>query len=908
MTVQKKMFKRFLPVLVVASHLWVLSAADLIVGSGETTTITTSAEYGTIKVNGTLAISSSAVVKAAEIYVGVDGGTGTLNLESGAELTASSGIYIGSNTAEGFADPHGEVNVTGAILNGTVNFSKNTSSDGTKVDDSSPNILTLGPGAELHGQIRRYNDMPAVVCFAGGRYFSRNGSPAYIDGNGRLTMSSVDGADIYLDLGREHRTLGQLSSGSKGIVVMEGSGDFKLFNAGSSVDNPMHLGSVDWRSFNGEVILDKYGMRLFSPHQLDGAAPRRYVLAGADSQLVLCKGNHVIGSITGAGFLKRGDESGFVNIDAPVAQDEFWRLASRDFTIDKFDGATLSFPGFTPQRVRVREGTVSFPQGLQPLTYRHFRFKIDKARILNNEGLVQISEIKLFNGEEDVTGLRTSFECGSSAYRSANSPDRVLDNNLDTKWIPECDSAKNPIYETMWIGLFYAEGQHVTSYSWATANDAGGNPSYREPISWRLQASDDGETWIDLDVQADYPTTSDRKTYVGLFEATEPEDATRVMDLEDTTRAVVWKNGMLAFGMNRVVRLDSLVNLGAMTYGEGDQLVLGSDGTDSFVVNPRFSGTGDMVKEGDNTVTVDGPSTHTGRVIVRDGKLVFRNLPQEGFRHYRFQLTGTRSVKNAPDALMQFSELKLYNGETDVTPLRSGWSCGSKSHHATWMPDKVLDGALDTKWVDMTFRDEGDWSNCWIQVDYAEAQPLTAYAFYTANDATWRDPGSWRLMASSDGDEWYVIDEVIDYVAPEERKALAGSFGLSDTSGIVGEQNRTAFPEACEVSVAAGAELDLSSTRTDVGVLNVDMSAGAGTIRGFRAAANGELRLVNVPDDIAVKDIVVPLMFEDVQNATRLGSWKVLFDGQIVLPADNDMHIKGGCLKFFKSGFVFVVR
>jgi hypothetical protein len=208
-------------------------------------------------VNGTLAISSSAIVKAAEIYVGVDGGTGTLNLESGAELTASSGIYIGSNTAEGFADPHGEVNVTGAILNGTVNFSKNTSSDGTKVDDSSPNILTLGPGAELHGQIRRYNDMPAVVCFAGGRYFSRNGSPAYIDGNGRLTMSSVDGADIYLDLGREHRTLGQLSSGSKGIVVMEGSGDFKLFNAGSSVDNPMHLSSVDWRSFNGEVILDK---------------------------------------------------------------------------------------------------------------------------------------------------------------------------------------------------------------------------------------------------------------------------------------------------------------------------------------------------------------------------------------------------------------------------------------------------------------------------------------------------------------------------------------------------------------------------------------------------------------------------------------------------------------------------
>lgn len=881
-------------------------AADLIIDNGVTTNITESATYDIIKVNGTLTISSSASVAATTVYVGVDGGSGTLNLASGAKLTASDCIHIGSNTANGFANPRGTVGVTGATLSGVVKFSDNTSSDGSQVDNSNPNLLTLGEGAELRGRIFRYNDMPAVVEFAGGWYFASS-SPAYINGNGRLTMRSVEGADIYLDLARGHLTLGQLADGSQGVVVMDGNGDFKLFRAGSNDSQPMHLGSVDWTSFNGDVILDKYGMRLLKPHQVDGATPRRYVLSDENSQLVLCKGEHVVGSVTGAGLLKMGDASGVVSLVTPVAMDEAWRLASRDFTIDKTGAGDLSFPASTPQSVRVREGSVSFPQGMQPLTYRFFRFKIDKARILSSEGLVQFSEIRLFDGEEDVTGLRTSYECGSSAYRSVNSPGRVLDNDLDTKWIPECDGDKNPIYETMWISLYYADGQHVTSYSWATANDAGGNPSYREPVSWRLQASDDGEEWVDLDVKSDYATTSARKTYVGPFATMEPEGSSRRLDPEDPTRAIVWKDATLSFGTNRVVRLESLINLGTVSYGSGDQLILGSDGADAFVVNPRFSGAGDMVKAGTNTVTVDGPSTHSGRVHVRDGRMAFRCLPQEGFRHYRFQLMGIKKY-NGSDRYMQFSELKLYNGETDVTPLRSGWSCGSVNYAGSNIPANALDGSVDTKWCDKTFGDEGSWNNCWIQVDYAQSQPLTSYAFYTANDGAWRDPGSWQVMASSDGIVWYVIDEVVGYSAPDARKALAGPFGLSDTSGIIGEQNLSAFPATCEVSVDAGAELDLSSTETPIGVLTVDMTSTDGTIRGFRAAANGRLQLVNVPDGAQIDNLLVPLLFKDVQDSAELESWQVYADGRRVPVVSKSIHISKGRLLFQRPGLIISFR
>ena len=76
-------------------------------------------------------------------------------------------------------------------------------------------------------------------------------------------------------------------------------------------------------------------------------------------------------------------------------------------------------------------------------------------------------------------------------------PSRIIDGNTGTKY---CSGnwSSNPVPCILTIDLGVNSVIDIATYSkwrWYTANDA----SERDPISFILEASNDGETWIELD-------------------------------------------------------------------------------------------------------------------------------------------------------------------------------------------------------------------------------------------------------------------------------------------------------------------------------------------------------------------------------------------------------------------------
>ncbi|WP_171016680.1 GH92 family glycosyl hydrolase [Pseudalkalibacillus caeni] len=67
----------------------------------------------------------------------------------------------------------------------------------------------------------------------------------------------------------------------------------------------------------------------------------------------------------------------------------------------------------------------------------------------------------------------------------------------------------------------------------------------------------------------------------------------------------------------------------------------------------------------------------------------------------------------------------------------------------------LIDRSAQTKWLAFE-------PTAWLQFQFAEPQKIVKYAFTSANDAPGRDPKSWKLYGSNDGESWTEIDSRSD--------------------------------------------------------------------------------------------------------------------------------------------------
>ncbi len=166
--------------------------------------------------------------------------------------------------------------------------------------------------------------------------------------------------------------------------------------------------------------------------------------------------------------------------------------------------------------IAIKDGTFSFvlgawaPKsfvisgGLADVTavepYRFYRFAVD----MTVGDALQISEVKLFSGDFDVTRscARAWYEEKTFApqFKEEYNPLKAVDGDLGTKWYDERASAsrRGTFGKDVWVVLEYAKPVAVTRYEWYTADDTSCYVR-RNPAAWRLQGSNDDEHWTDLD-------------------------------------------------------------------------------------------------------------------------------------------------------------------------------------------------------------------------------------------------------------------------------------------------------------------------------------------------------------------------------------------------------------------------
>ncbi len=152
--------------------------------------------------------------------------------------------------------------------------------------------------------------------------------------------------------------------------------------------------------------------------------------------------------------------------------------------------------------------------------FRFYRFKVEATGVngfATTGGAVQIGELKLFNGTNDVTRTFTQVHYDASTFNpefaSDFNPTKAVDGDLATKWYDDrADSTQSDdLRDAVWLTLEYAQPILVTDYTWFTGNDTANN-SQRNPTAWRLQGSNDNTTWVDLDVVQNESSATANKT------------------------------------------------------------------------------------------------------------------------------------------------------------------------------------------------------------------------------------------------------------------------------------------------------------------------------------------------------------------------------------------------------------
>ena len=102
----------------------------------------------------------------------------------------------------------------------------------------------------------------------------------------------------------------------------------------------------------------------------------------------------------------------------------------------------------------------------------------------------------------------------------------------------------------------------------------------------------------------------------------------------------------------------------------------------------------------------------------------------------------------------------------------------------------MIDGDIGTKWYSANGSSSSDMSKCWLQVDFAEAQEVTAYDWATGGDSAYsgtpqncRDPRKFRLLGSNDGVAWAALDNRDIGMKNMTRSRWTGPYALVETLG-----------------------------------------------------------------------------------------------------------------------------
>ena len=191
-------------------------------------------------------------------------------------------------------------------------------------------------------------------------------------------------------------------------------------------------------------------------------------------------------------------------------------------------------------------------------------------------------------------------------------------------------------------------------------------------------------------------------------------------------------------------------------------------------------------------------------------------------RHFRFAPFDTQKRDTEFAFGWQISEFSLYRNGARVD-----WSgatatlCGGSAQDGDVSVARVVDNDASAS----TGRFLAKSLPSYIDIDAGTEVEFDAYGFSSCGDNHDRSPSGWRLFVSADGTSWHCVDVRQGVPGPSGAWQSQGPWSVAWKFPLLRNGGGDAIGDAAEVSVLAGAELELSGSYERIGSL-----AGAGKV------------------------------------------------------------------------------
>jgi hypothetical protein len=159
-------------------------------------------------------------------------------------------------------------------------------------------------------------------------------------------------------------------------------------------------------------------------------------------------------------------------------------------------------------------------------------------------------------------------------------------------------------------------------------------------------------------------------------------------------------------------------------------------------------------------------------VIARGAEILWRKQTKQKLRYIKFVVTEVRTTNGTQ---MQFSELEFLDAVGNRFNYPNTTTVTSPDMSATSTvesPNKIIDGLTSTKFCTVKFA-----TGRYLLIDLGElaldVNEFCAWRWWTGNDNYGRDPVSFELWGSADGDTYKLLDSAVKAEVPTARQVVA---------------------------------------------------------------------------------------------------------------------------------------